>query len=239
MYNSSSFHLQPSSSFSNPPPLPLHINPLSLFPFLPFSDWSNIWSSWGLSLFIFWSAFSAAVWHVWWLNSAVSDIPVFGLAAGDGGRAGVRDSECVPATQAVLLLQGKLGPASLTHTVAIHSPSTQDRVWIVEGQWQCQECWTLVPPWEKKCHLVLCHSPSLSHSLCLWKVAAVWWEGSLVHKLTCFLFPTDSSLASQKGPPSQRNSKESHCFPHWYFLTQSHIPSGSFIVIAMKKLSTI
>jgi len=30
-----------------------------------------------------------------------------------------------------------------------------------------------------------------------------------MHKPTCFLFPADSSLASQRGPPSQRNPKES------------------------------
>lgn len=83
----------------------------------------------GPSLFIFWSVFSAVVRPVRWFNSAVSDRPVFGLAAGDGGWAG-SGALSAPATLA-LSLAGQTGPVRLTHCGHSLSQCTQDRVWIV------------------------------------------------------------------------------------------------------------
>lgn len=102
----------------------------------------------GPGLFIFWSVFSAAVGSVWWLNSAVSDMPVFGLAAGDWGWAG-SGALSAPATLAALPLLGKVGLWA-SHTVAIHSSSTHRiKYGLFGGRWQCQECWAPVPLWEK------------------------------------------------------------------------------------------
>lgn len=68
-----------------PPPPPLLIHPL-FFALLRLIKYLLFF---GPGLFIFWSVFSAAVWPVRWLNSAVSDVPLFGLAAG-GTAAGPR-----------------------------------------------------------------------------------------------------------------------------------------------------
>lgn len=103
-------------------PKMLHIYPL----FLPFSDSSNICSSWAWPVFL-WSVFSALVGPVRCLNSAVSDVLVFDLAAGDRGLAESGTLSAL-ATLAVPPSQGKLALWA-SHTVAIHSPA--HTVWIV------------------------------------------------------------------------------------------------------------
>lgn len=71
-------------------------------------------------LFIFWSGFSAADGHVQRLNTGLSDIQLFGLAAGDGGLRELRVSA---------------GSRSLTyshtdlHTMTIYSCSTHKIVY--------------------------------------------------------------------------------------------------------------
>lgn len=97
----------------------------SSFFFPPFSDWSNICSSWAPACLF------SGVCFQQWLNSAVSDFSVFGLARlGDGGWAG-SGALSAPATLAALLSPGLTGPVSLTHCSHSVTEHTQDRVWIV------------------------------------------------------------------------------------------------------------
>lgn len=184
----------------------------------------------GPSLFIFWSVFSAVVGPVRGLNSAVSDMPVFGLAAGDGGWAGT-GALSVSAILAALPSMCKLGLRA-SHTVAIHSPCTHRIEYgLFGGQWQCQECWALVPLWEKNSvWFTVALSPSLSLNICSSLMSGI--TRSISRPVSSFLQIPDQPV---RGPPSQRNPKESQCPPHRYFLTQSYIPSGSFTVLAMKK----
>lgn len=183
----------------------------------------------GPELFIFWSAFSAAVGSMRWLNSAVSDSPVFGLAAGDRVWDGPRGSRWACKKVGRYPFAWTNWFPSASHTAAIHSPKhTQDRVRIV---WRPVAMPGMLSPssslGKKK---VLFGSLSLSF-FCLWKAAAVWWEG-LQGALADLQIP--AGPCSHTGPPSQRNPEEGRCLPHRYFLTQSHIPSGSFTVIAAK-----
>ncbi len=172
LYNGGSFHLHSYPCLPLLLSLLLHICTFILF----FASLRLIkyLLFFGPGLFIFWSVFSAVVGPVQRLNSAVSDMPVFGLAAGDGGWAG-SGALSVPAMLADVPSMGRLGLWA-SHTVAIHSSSTHRIEYgLFGGQWQCQECWALVPLWEKNS---IWFSVTLSF---FERAAAVWWVGSLVH----------------------------------------------------------
>lgn len=106
---------------------------------------SNICSS-RAGLFIFGSVISAPLELARWLNSVVSDSPVFSLAAGDGGSdsAGPLSG---PVALAGLPPLGELGPRA-SHTAAIHCRHTQ--YGLFGRRRRCQECRAPVPLWEKK-----------------------------------------------------------------------------------------
>lgn len=75
-----------------------------------------------------------------WLNTAVSDMPVFGLAAGDGGLAGSGGSECAGSVGCPPVA-GQTGPVNLT-TLRPFTLAAAHRIeyGLFGGQWQCQEC---------------------------------------------------------------------------------------------------
>lgn len=177
-YNGCSFHLQTFLPLSS-----TNSTHSSSFFFCCLSQIHQIFALLGPGLFIFWSVFSALVGPVRWLNSAVSDMPVFDLAAGDGGLAGC-GALSAPATLAVLLWA--------SHTVAIHSPSTHRIEYgLFGGQWQCQECWALVPLWEKMVFRSL--SPFFSFFLFLSMPLKAF--SSLMRGITrCISWPVSSFL---------------------------------------------
>lgn len=75
------------------------------------------------------------------LNSAVSDTPVFGLAAaGDGGLAGSGGSECAGSVGCPPVA-GQTGPVNLT-TLRPFTLVAAHRIeyGLFGGRWQCQEC---------------------------------------------------------------------------------------------------
>lgn len=126
------------------------------------------------------------------LNSAVSDTPVFGLAAGDGGLAGSGGSECAGSVGCPPVA-GQTAPVNLT-TLRPFTLAAAHRIeyGLFGGQWQCQECWARVPPWEKTAF----RSPSLSLPLpqlalflAFGASEAVWWEewlGALADQFPLF-----------------------------------------------------
>lgn len=174
-----------------------------------FSDSSNICSSRAQPVYFLECEFSPGR----WLNSAVSDGTVFGLATGDGG-SGWSGSLSAPVTLTVLGLRA-------AHTAAIHSPSTQDRVRIVQRPAAMPGMLSWSSSLGKK---MAFHSPSLFFPASFpLKGFSILRSGSL--RALADLFPLYRFQSGQsERPPSQRNPKESCYVPHRYFLTQSHIP---------------
>lgn len=108
------------------------------------------------------------------LNSAVSDTPVFGLAAGDGGLAGSGGSEC--AGSVWLSSRRWANWAREPYTLRPFTLAAAHRIeyGLFGGQWQCQECWARVPPWEKKkgisLSVTLSHPPPTRPFPCIWRL---------------------------------------------------------------------
>ena len=180
------FLLPPSSTLPLPPPPPLHIHPL-----FRLSQIDQIFALLGprpvyFLECVFSSGLACAVVQqcrlrrpTVWLNGCGTE-----AGTGCGGLS-------VPAKLAALPSQGKLG-LRVSHTAAIHSPSTHRIEYGLFGvQWQCQECWAPVPLWEKMVFGSLSLFPSQPLKGC----------SSLMRGITrCISQPVSSFLQIPAGP---------------------------------------